>query len=475
MGHIGDDWRILIAEDEPTVRLKLDQYFEQMGWEVDVVNDGAQAMDYLRQSPYDVVLTDVKMPGMDGTALLNAMREEKIDIPLVAMTAKEDIDLKNALLHNPIAGLVLFKRGEMEDLPGRVERFCLSQPRYRRASQEAPRSVLVVDDEESFCNLLKDRLGERHNVITSRTSLGAHEAICRNDIGVAILDKNILRDNGPAENGIDLARRINSNYPYARIILTSGSMTTEDLASAKGVISGFCAKPFSNEDIKSAIDKAFAENTAQRDAAIAQGTPHIWAVCGPRAVGKSTVVETLVRNYPFCAPVWRYTTRKPRPGEKDGVDHVFVDEQFLDKHANDIAYRFKHNEYHVGVPKRLVEKHLSEGKDALIVISNPESYEALKTIFPEIRTIVLLAKPEFLVDRAERRGGDELTLKEAREQYQTYEPLSRISLDVVVVRNHQMPLPKNVGKERYREYEVERCVGQAQYLASIIEQARRGA
>jgi CheY-like chemotaxis protein/guanylate kinase len=472
---MGDEWRILLAEDNSLEREVLSGLFGRLEWEVDAVDDGMQALDRLHESAYDCVLADVHMRGMSGTDLLDAMRADDIDIPFVAMTGNEEDKANQDLLLNPQAPLFLFKKAGPHEIAGRVQRFCLSNQRYRRKPVPKQNRVLVVDDEEQICSLVTAALGDNNTVHAAQTSLEAHELLNKNDISVVLMDKKIKRDGREPENGVDVARRIALTYPYTRIVMMSGTMTQEDIASLKGIVSSYLQKPILLKDTVAAVEVAQRERSQKLEETLREGTPHIWAVCGPRAVGKSTVVETLVNTYPFCESVWRWTTREKRPNEKDGIDHRFVSKEFLDKNIDKVQYLFQHNDYHVAVPKGIVEDYLSQGKDAVIVISNPDSYEAIKRIYPEMRTIVLLAKPEFLVDRAERRGGDELTLKEAREQCQFYEPLAGITRDSVPVRNHQMPLPKNVGRERYREYEVERCVAQAQYLAGIIAQARHGA
>lgn len=58
--------RILIVDDEPNVRLVFRTALESAGNVLSTAEDGAAALDELGQSPYDLVLLDLHMPGMDG-------------------------------------------------------------------------------------------------------------------------------------------------------------------------------------------------------------------------------------------------------------------------------------------------------------------------------------------------------------------------------------------------------------------------
>lgn len=68
---------ILIVEDLPSMRKIILHLLKQVGLErADTAQEGEEAIAMLRKKAYDVVLSDWKMPGMDGLALLQAMRED---------------------------------------------------------------------------------------------------------------------------------------------------------------------------------------------------------------------------------------------------------------------------------------------------------------------------------------------------------------------------------------------------------------
>jgi CheY-like chemotaxis protein len=82
--------RVLVVDDEPDVLLLCRVNLEFEGYEVAEATDGEQAMERLREQPFDVVLLDVMMPKMDGWQVLEAVKadEDLKDLPVVMLTAK---------------------------------------------------------------------------------------------------------------------------------------------------------------------------------------------------------------------------------------------------------------------------------------------------------------------------------------------------------------------------------------------------
>ena len=82
--------RILLAEDNLVNQKVALRMLEKMGHQADVADDGKQALEQLRKTRYDLLLTDVQMPEMDGYELARAVRAEEGEgehLPIVAMTA----------------------------------------------------------------------------------------------------------------------------------------------------------------------------------------------------------------------------------------------------------------------------------------------------------------------------------------------------------------------------------------------------
>lgn len=78
---------ILIADDEPAIRSLLVEVLESEGFTTSVAETGQAVMKALNDGSYDLILMDVRMPEMDGLAVLREMHAKKMDIPIILMTA----------------------------------------------------------------------------------------------------------------------------------------------------------------------------------------------------------------------------------------------------------------------------------------------------------------------------------------------------------------------------------------------------
>src|SRR2546421_11830016 len=79
--------RVLIADDEDSLRWVLEKGLRQAGYEVTSVKDGPCALQAFEAEPFDIVLLDVRMPGVDGLAALARIREIRPDATVVVITA----------------------------------------------------------------------------------------------------------------------------------------------------------------------------------------------------------------------------------------------------------------------------------------------------------------------------------------------------------------------------------------------------
>jgi DNA-binding NtrC family response regulator len=88
--------RILVVDDNESVRSILAEALEYEGFRVSTAADGQCAWELVRQRPfaYDLVLTDMTMPAMDGIALLGKIMMDSPWIKVILMTAHQDVDLK---------------------------------------------------------------------------------------------------------------------------------------------------------------------------------------------------------------------------------------------------------------------------------------------------------------------------------------------------------------------------------------------
>lgn len=84
--------RVLIADDEVGLRDLLERFFISRGLAVDLACDGAEALDMFKHGTYDLLLTDLRMPGLDGLQLLAAVKDMRPEVPVVIISGYGDAE-----------------------------------------------------------------------------------------------------------------------------------------------------------------------------------------------------------------------------------------------------------------------------------------------------------------------------------------------------------------------------------------------
>lgn len=84
--------RILVIDDERSIRNTLKDILEYEKYQVDLAEDGIKAIDKIKAGSFDVVLCDIKMPGLDGIEVLEKLQELTPDTPVVMISGHGNID-----------------------------------------------------------------------------------------------------------------------------------------------------------------------------------------------------------------------------------------------------------------------------------------------------------------------------------------------------------------------------------------------
>jgi len=111
--------RIILAEDNDILRKSLSFFLESKGFSVDQFSDGKDALDAIENNNYNLILTDINMPGISGMEITQYVRETlKSDIPVIILTSSgvEQTELDsfdigaNEFIAKPVSPAVLLVR-----------------------------------------------------------------------------------------------------------------------------------------------------------------------------------------------------------------------------------------------------------------------------------------------------------------------------------------------------------------------------
>jgi DNA-binding response OmpR family regulator len=111
--------RVLVVEDEKKTASFIRKALQAEGHAVDVLHDGTQALAAISTTPFDVVVLDVMLPGRDGLSVVRQMRDKKISIPVLLLTARGEVGERVEGL-NAGADDYLSKPFALEELIARV-------------------------------------------------------------------------------------------------------------------------------------------------------------------------------------------------------------------------------------------------------------------------------------------------------------------------------------------------------------------
>ncbi len=84
--------KILVVDDEQKMRHLLSIMLSRKGYQVDEAEDGLVALNKLIEGSYDLIITDIRMPRMDGHQLLKKIKENNIQCPVVFITAFASVE-----------------------------------------------------------------------------------------------------------------------------------------------------------------------------------------------------------------------------------------------------------------------------------------------------------------------------------------------------------------------------------------------
>ncbi|MCS6576702.1 guanylate kinase [Curtobacterium poinsettiae] len=167
-----------------------------------------------------------------------------------------------------------------------------------------------------------------------------------------------------------------------------------------------------------------------------RGASKLVVLAGPTAVGKGTVSAHIRQHYPDVNLSVSATTRKPRPGEVDGVHYYFVDDDEFDRMIRDrelLEWATVHNSYRYGTPRPPIDRALDAGEKVMLEI-DLQGARQVRDAMPEAVLVFLLPPTwEELVRRLIGRGTESADEQARRLETAKVELAAQDEFDVRIV------------------------------------------
>ncbi len=196
--------RILVADDEQNMRITLAAILQDEGYEVDVAASGEEAVELCSEHGYDIVLLDVRMPGIDGVETFRQIRRHQEGVRVIMMSAYSIDNLKDAALDE---GAIAFLSKPLD----------LEQV-VKLVREVKDTAILVVENEETTATALLGKLKEQgYRVTLSRSAHKALELAEQIRFDLIFIDAEL-----PAMNGLELYLAIKKVTPNALAIMIYG-------------------------------------------------------------------------------------------------------------------------------------------------------------------------------------------------------------------------------------------------------------
>lgn len=229
--------RILVVDDDVDTCRNLTDILTDLGYEVESAHTGPQALELVRNKPFEVALLDLKMPGMDGLTLYRQIKKLRASTVAIIVTAYASQSTQEEAL---VAGAahVLSKPVDFSRLLSLVQE-AVEQP-----------LVLVVDDDHDLCQNLWELLRERgYRVALAHNGEEAEKQLHQFSFQVVLIDMKL-----PKGDGFAVFRQVRQANSLARTVLITGHRSELEETVERVLKEGadaVCYKPF---DIPQLLD-----------------------------------------------------------------------------------------------------------------------------------------------------------------------------------------------------------------------------
>lgn len=147
--------KILVVEDERDLNRIITKHLKKNNYSVDSCFDGQEALDFISYSEYDLIITDIMMPNVDGYEFIDKLRANKNDTPVIMLTAKDTLEDKIMGLDSGTDDYIV-KPFEFDELLARIR--VLMRRNYGLATN-------IIQIEEVTLDLAKKQITKSGEII----------------------------------------------------------------------------------------------------------------------------------------------------------------------------------------------------------------------------------------------------------------------------------------------------------------------
>ena len=216
--------RILVVEDEAIMRITILDHLRHFGWQVDDAQNGLDALTLVKSNSYELIISDIRMPGLDGEKLLLEVKQLTPQTEVILMTAHGNTDHAVRCLKQGAADYIL-KPFDLDDLSFRVER------------------LLNIQAIKARCVSLETCCGQRQPLIGSSIPM---QQVLNLISQVSQSDSTVLiqGESGTGKELVAAAIHFESkraNKPYIRVncaAIPAGLLESELFGHEKGAFTG---------------------------------------------------------------------------------------------------------------------------------------------------------------------------------------------------------------------------------------------
>lgn len=224
---------ILVVDDLKSVRMTLGRVLEDEGHNVVLAEDGYQAIEAAKQTSFDIIFMDIKMPGINGVQTFREVKKINPQAAVIMMTAYSVEDLVREALEEG-AYAVVYKPFDIENIVSIIE------------SALRKTLILIVDDRFADRETLKAILEERgYSVVTASSGAEALVRVKEKRFDIIFLDVRL-----PDIDGAQLFEQVEDIDPEVAVIMMTGYSEEESVKRAISQGAYTCIyKPFNIDKI----------------------------------------------------------------------------------------------------------------------------------------------------------------------------------------------------------------------------------